>query len=268
MKTCSKCGVEKENSQFSTNNKQCKECVSEYKKEWYNSNKQSILQQQKEYREDNKDAITQQKKEYRISNLESIIQYQNSYYENNKDQILNSNKKWQDLNPEYMVEYRTINKNTIAIYNHNYYQNNKIELNNDRKTKYKSDPQFRIRLLFSTAINSKLNKQGDSYLLHIVYSIQELKEHLEKQFEPWMTWENQGKYNPKTWDDNDPSTWKWQIDHIIPHATFRYTSMEDQAFKECWALYNLRPLSAKQNIIDGDRKTKNTLSLDKKKVSE
>jgi hypothetical protein len=29
--------------------------------------------------------------------------------------------------------------------------------------------------------------------------------------------------------------------------------MEDQAFLDCWALSNLRPYSAKQNIIDGNR---------------
>jgi hypothetical protein len=30
--------------------------------------------------------------------------------------------------------------------------------------------------------------------------------------------------------------------------------MEDSAFQECWALSNLRPLSAKKNIIEGARK--------------
>jgi len=30
--------------------------------------------------------------------------------------------------------------------------------------------------------------------------------------------------------------------------------MEDENFKKCWALENLRPLSAKQNIIEGNRR--------------
>jgi hypothetical protein len=60
-----------------------------------------------------------------------------------------------------------------------------------------------------------------------------------------------GKYNIKIWDDNDKSTWKWQIDHIIPHSTFKYASMEDEEFKKCWALSNLRPYSAKLNVIEG-----------------
>jgi hypothetical protein len=57
---------------------------------------------------------------------------------------------------------------------------------------------------------------------------------LEKQFEPWMNWQNHGVY--KNWDDNDQSTWTWQIDHIIPQSDLPYTSMEDENFKKCWAL--------------------------------
>ena len=30
-----------------------------------------------------------------------------------------------------------------------------------------------------------------------------------------------------------------------------YTSMTDDNFKKCWSLNNLRPYSAKQNILDG-----------------
>jgi len=65
---------------------------------------------------------------------------------------------------------------------------------------------------------------------------------------------NWGIYSPDTWDDNDSTTWTWNIDHIIPHSTFKYISMEDQSFKECWSLTNLRPYSAKQNILDKDNR--------------
>jgi len=63
-------------------------------------------------------------------------------------------------------------------------------------------------------------------------------------------------YNANTWDDSDSSTWTWQIDHIIPQSTFAYSSMEDEAFKKCWSLDNLRPLSAKQNYLDGVRRVR------------
>ena len=91
---------------------------------------------------------------------------------------------------------------------------------------------------------------------YLPYTVQELKEHLEKQFETWMTWDNWGLYSKETWDDAEPATWKWQIDHIIPKSTFKYTSMDSQEFRGCEALSNLRPLSAKQNLIDGVIRTR------------
>jgi hypothetical protein len=97
-------------------------------------------------------------------------------------------------------------------------------------------------------------------------TFQEMKYHIEDLFSApynltrdgkvWMTWENWGKYDPKTWDDNDPSTWTWQLDHIIPQSDLPYTSMQDENFKKCWSLENLRPLSAKQNFLDGVRRTR------------
>jgi hypothetical protein len=46
-------------------------------------------------------------------------------------------------------------------------------------------------------------------------SFEELKNHLESQFEPWMTWDNKG--NPK--DGILEANKSWDIDHIIPIST-------------------------------------------------
>jgi len=54
--------------------------------------------------------------------------------------------------------------------------------------------------------------------------------------------------------ENDRTTWTWQLDHIIPQSTFKYTSMEDKKFQNCWALNNLRPYSANLNLLDGVNK--------------
>lgn len=78
--------------------------------------------------------------------------------------------------------------------------------------------------------------------------------HLEKQFELWMNWENYGIYRASVWNDENTDTWTWHIDHIIPQSLLPYTSMKDDNFKKCWALDNLRPLSAKRNILDGNKR--------------
>lgn len=84
---------------------------------------------------------------------------------------------------------------------------------------------------------------------YLSYTLGELKQHLESQFEPWMTWNNYGRYNSKIWNDDDSSTWTWNVDHIIPHANFIFTSVDDINFTECWSLDNLRPYSSKKNIL-------------------
>ena len=69
-----------------------------------------------------------------------------------------------------------------------------------------------------------------------------------------MNWNNYGKYNAKKWDDKNPKTWTWNIDHIIPQFRLPFNSIKHKNFKKAWALKNLRPYSAKQNILDGVRK--------------
>lgn len=157
-------------------------------------------------------------------------------------------------------KYREANKKILSDKKKEYYLQNKekfLERNNRNENKRRLiDPAFRLRKCVSASIRKCINKKNFSFTKFVPYSIQELKEHLEKQFEPWMNWFNQGVYKLDKWIDNDPLTWTWQLDHIIPHSIFHYTSMKDQSFRDCWALSNLRPYSAKQNIIDNDRNRK------------
>lgn len=146
-----------------------------------------------------------------------------------------------------------------------YRQENKEELNQAIKDRKSEDPSFRLRSVVSQAIYMGLkrnggSKQGNSIGQYLLYTMDELRAHIERLFEPWMTWDNWGNYDPKTWDDDDPSTWKWQIDHIVPHSTFNYVSMEDQSFRECWSLSNLRPYSAKLNALEGGLQTRHKVA--------
>jgi len=69
-----------------------------------------------------------------------------------------------------------------------------------------------------------------------------------------MNWNNHGLYRKNIWNDNDPSTWTWQLDHIIPYSNLQYDSLDHPNFKKCWALENLRPYSAKRNCLDDARR--------------
>ena len=69
------------------------------------------------------------------------------------------------------------------------------------------------------------------------YTKYELMEHIESQFTDGMSWDNMGD---------------WHIDHIRPVSSFSYTSTDCEDFKKCWALNNLQPLWAKDNMSKGD----------------
>ena len=183
-------------------------------------------------------------KDYYADNSLSIEEYRKAYYKANRYSILEK-QSIRDYNRKYIIK----------TYQASYRQKNKYILAPKRRAYIKDkllDPTFKLRRIVSNAIYQaiKSNKDG-SILNHLDYSIQELKEHIQSQFEPWMNWNNHGIY--KNWDDNDPSTWTWQIDHIITQAALPYSSMSDPNFKACWNLNNLRPYSAKQNNLDGNR---------------
>ena len=171
------------------------------------------------------------------------------YYNANKNKILIKSRLAYSLNIE--------NEHKRAL---KYKKNHNEQIKNRRakaaKNKRNIDMVFKIKQNKSRHIRRVLTQNNSSKnnltcIKFLQYSIIELKKNIESQFESWMVWDNYGVYNSKTWNDNDQSTWTWQIDHIIPQSCLPYTSMEDENFKKCWSLENLRPYPAKQNFLDG-----------------
>ena len=72
------------------------------------------------------------------------------------------------------------------------------------------------------------------------YTIEDLYRHLESQFT---------EENGYTWDNMD----EWHIDHIRPVSSFDFDSTDHPDFKKCWALNNLQPLWAFDNMSKGDK---------------
>ena len=79
----------------------------EYRKEYYEDNKDIIIEKNKEYYQNNKDIIIEKKKEYRENNKDIIIEKKRKYRENNKDKI----KEYRENNKEKKKEYYE-NKNS------------------------------------------------------------------------------------------------------------------------------------------------------------
>lgn len=96
----------------------------------------------------------------------------------------------------------------------------------------------RIWPVMHSGVRSNSVRDG-KYTKAIGYSWSILRSHIETQFTPEMTWENWGSV--------------WELDHIIPASFFKYESLDDPLFRECWALTNLRPLLCAANATKGTK---------------
>ena len=219
-KRCSKCNIKKPVDNFYKEKrgiygvrKTCKDCVKNYTKI---------------YREVNKDKVRKQKKVYREKNKDKIARKQARYWKENRQELSLYHKK-----------YREQNKEKIA----------KEKLEYQRK-RWKTDPSYRLSMIVRRSIWGSIKKtggqKGGKTFEALPYTPQQLREHIENQFDEKKNWDNYGDY--------------WHIDHITPQAALPYKSLEDENFQKCWALENLRPLEAKENmskgsLYEGERRT-------------
>lgn len=213
-KYCPKCDSLKQRIEYNKNKKRndgldsyCKICSYEYRINRLRANEQA------------KKRHSEAARRYRKNNPEKTLLTYKLYRERNKEKIAEKRKSKQrrDYNRDYMRNLR-------------------------------SDPVFKLKSNISRQINHILkrncgSKRGQTILDKLGYSIQQLKQHLESQFDSNMTWDNYGIY--------------WHVDHIIPHSSFKYSDMDDDEFRRCWCLSNLRPLEAIENIKKSNKMPEN-----------
>jgi len=134
----------------------------------------------------------------------------NAYYQNNREKILKKSKR-----PEA-----------------------KKRRNARRKERLKTDPQFKIRSYLGSRLWRALNgiSKSASTMTLVGCSISHLKDHLEKQFLPGMTWKNYGPV--------------WHVDHMMPCDSFDLSDPEQQ--RQCFHYTNLQPLWASENMSKAD----------------
>lgn len=104
-----------------------------------------------------------------------------------------------------------------------------------------ASPQGKLHNRIRAGIHNVLRKgKGGKTTANLVgWTISELRAHLEKQFLGGMSWANMGD---------------WHIDHIVPLASFSISDHADPELRRAWALSNLRPLWAKENMSKGAKK--------------
>lgn len=171
-----------------------------------------------------------------------------AYYQSNAEAVRERAKEWQTANPD------KANARKAA------WANKRVENEKARKREYKernrevirarenartkqrelTDPAFRLRRLMSRRmwVSLKKKKDGWSWERLVGYTRKDLLQHLEKQFTQGMSWDRF-------------AAGEIHIDHIVPVISFNCTAPTGPDFQACWALANLRPMWAKENMSKG-----------------
>lgn len=171
------------------------------------------------------------------------LAYRRQYYEKNRAACLARQKKYREENPDKvraaMTHWLLTNRehknakrrvpNRRPFYNH---EQKKAQ----RRLQYQQNPKFRLRKCLSARLRAAMCGfcKSARTLELLGCSLEFLRQHLESQFKPGMTWENYGLRG-------------WHIDHKRPCASFDLTDAAQQ--HECFHFSNLQPLWAKENLL-------------------
>ena len=117
VKTCTKCNETKGLSEFYKKkggkfgvSGHCKVCTSKHMKNYYQENKEAILEYHKNYHQENKETLLDYSRNYYQENKKVISGRMKNYYQENKEVFKNYRKE----NKEVLKNYRKENR---ALYN-------------------------------------------------------------------------------------------------------------------------------------------------------
>jgi hypothetical protein len=218
-KICTECKVDKPLSDYYRENRansgvksKCKVCIEKYKKLYKEVNLEKIKEKQREY--SRKETVKKRVKEYRIKHKHRLNLVSKAYREKNKE-LLKSKKK----------EY---NKNNI--------ENIRVRVRIRLSTNIQAKLAHNLRARFHDALKRQKLTKNSSVLQLTGCNISEVKKHITSLFQNGMNWKNYGE---------------WEIDHIIPIASFDLRDCEQQ--KKCFNFTNLQPLWKEDNRKKGSK---------------
>lgn len=174
-------------------------------------------------------------------------EYNKKYIQDNSEKVNNKNEKWRNANPEKVKEiqrrsgkkYRENNLEKLRERGRIYARNNKKKTNAHRRERRKSDFKYKITCILRARMWNALkgNTKSATTKELLGCSTGHLKLYLEKQFTKEMSWDNYGSY--------------WQIDHMLPCASFDMSLEEEQ--RKCFHYTNLQPLTCQENREKRDK---------------
>lgn len=212
------------------------------------NNREKMRERSRERYKRNKAAINAATMARRRANPEKTKDQWEKWYSKNKGRRYNYMKEWRRSNPDkvkatskrkyakhrdkqlaYAARWRAANPEKLKSGQKRYFDN-----------KLKTDVAFRIRHQLRSHIRIVLNKQGVIKSRKTIELLgctsQFFKEFIEAQFTDGMNWDNRGTL--------------WQMDHIIPLASFDLSQYEQQL--KAFHYSNCRPLLKEKNREKSD----------------
>lgn len=218
---CCTCKLDKPLEQFSLSkqrpsgrHRQCKQCNKAYKVEY--RKRPEVIQAEREYSaiyvttEESKRKTAEYRKRPDVRAVKRERNKSLSYQEKRKEYL---------ARPEVKERVLELRRKRYAA-------------------RWKLDAAFQIDARFRVLIRRsiKTGKNSMSWRSLVEFSIEEFKDHFERQFTDGMSWDEFLAGNI-------------HIDHIVPVSSFDIKSVDCQEFKSCWNLSNLRPMWAKDNNL-------------------
>lgn len=183
----------------------------------------------------------QRNKLWRIRNAKELAKKKSQYQKKNRGMITERKKKWRETRrpPKIDIQCKECKEYFTPISRHKHHT---FCSNLCRVRWWAKEPKTnlctRIRSGISDALKERGIRKGEKTFTLLGYSPDDLMFYLESQFTDGMSWDNMGE---------------WHIDHIRPVSSFDFDSTEHPDFKKCWALNNLQPLWARDNMSKGDK---------------
>jgi hypothetical protein len=213
-----------------------------YMDKWRAENKEAVVAYRKRVLAEHGDTIRAGRRAKYNANVEAERAKARAYYQshieakrergrrqywNDPDAAKRQRREWYYANREKSIAV------TVAWQKKN---PDKVRETDRRRSKkrYYGDPQYKLVSLFRSRLHG-LIKGDRKQTSKLRIDRDELVAYLESKFLPGMTWQNHGKM--------------WHVDHIIPCAAFDFTKPRE--VQKCFALSNLQPLWAKDNLKKG-----------------
>lgn len=109
-----------------------------------------------------------------------------------------------------------------------------------KRERAERDPAFNMSKHASRLLRQALTtgRRPQTWHRYFAFTLDECRAHLERQFDPVMSWENISE---------------WHIDHAKPRSAFSPVEYRDPQWELLWALENLQPLWPTENSRKGTR---------------